>query len=53
MQRTWLDFATGGLGSDWPRYDAQQRRTRIIRSTRDDTVADPDATRREAWAGLY
>lgn len=53
MQRTWLDFATGGLGPDWPRYDAQQRRTRVIRSARDDTVADPDATRRAAWAGLY
>ena len=23
MQRTWLDFATGELGQDWPRYDAQ------------------------------
>jgi para-nitrobenzyl esterase len=53
MQRTWLDFAHGTLGADWPRYDAEQRRTRVIRSTRDDTVADPDAARREAWAGLY
>ncbi|MET0703385.1 MAG: carboxylesterase/lipase family protein [Mycobacterium sp.] len=53
MQRTWLDFATGRLGTDWPRYDAAQRRTRVIRSTRDDTVADPDAVRRQAWAGLY
>jgi para-nitrobenzyl esterase len=53
MQRTWLDFATGTLGSDWPRYEAEQRRTRVIGSTRDDTVADPDAVRRGVWAGLY
>jgi para-nitrobenzyl esterase len=53
MQRTWLDFATGELGADWPRYDAQTRRTRVIRSTRDETVADPDGVRRSAWEGLY
>ncbi len=53
MQRTWLDFATGELGPDWPVYDALQRRTRVIRSTRDDTVADPDRIRRSAWEGLY
>jgi len=53
MQRTWLNFATGELGPDWPRYDDRQRRTRVIRSGRDDTVADPDAPRRKAWAGLY
>ena len=53
MQRTWLDFATGELGSDWPRYDAEDRRTRVIRSARDDTVADPDGVRRSAWEGLY
>jgi para-nitrobenzyl esterase len=53
MQRTWLDFARGELGVDWPRYDVAHRRTRVIRSTRDDTVADPDAARREAWSGLY
>jgi len=53
MQRTWLDFATTGLDGDWPRYDAVTRRTRVIRSTRDDTVADPDAVRRVAWEGLY
>lgn len=52
MQRTWLDFATRGLGPDWPRYDAEHRRTRVIRSTRDDTVADPDRVRRSAWEGL-
>jgi para-nitrobenzyl esterase len=53
MQRTWLNFSTGELGPDWPRYDAQERRTRVIRSTRDDTVSDPDVVRRSAWAGLY
>ena len=53
MQRTWLNFATADLGDDWPRYDATMRRTRVIRSTRDDTVADPDAARRSAWDGLY
>lgn len=53
MQRTWLDFATGELGEDWPRYDAQRRRTRVIRSARDETVADPDRIRRCAWQGLY
>jgi para-nitrobenzyl esterase len=53
MQRTWLNFATGQLGADWPRYETEHRRTRVIRSTRDDTVADPDAVRRSAWEGLY
>jgi para-nitrobenzyl esterase len=53
MQRTWLNFATGELGADWPRYDTEHRRTRVIRSTRDDTVADPDGVRRSAWEGLY
>ena len=53
MQRTWLNFATEGLGVDWPLYDATSRRTRLIRSTRDDTVADPDGLRRCAWEGLY
>jgi para-nitrobenzyl esterase len=52
MQRTWLDFATRELGHDWPRYDSEERRTRVIRSTRDDTVADPDRVRRSAWEGL-
>ena len=49
----WLNFATGELGADWPRYDTEHRRTRVIRSTRDDTVADPDGVRRSAWEGLY
>ncbi|MCW2590491.1 MAG: carboxylesterase [Mycobacterium sp.] len=53
MQRTWVNFATRGLDADWPRYDTEHRRTRVIRSTRDDTVADPDGVRRSAWEGLY
>jgi para-nitrobenzyl esterase len=59
MQRTWLDFATHGWGpgerwrEDWPRYDAVRRRTRVIRSMRDDSVDDPDALRRTAWDGVY
>ncbi len=53
MQRTWLNFARGELGEDWPRYDTEERRTRVIRSTRDDTVADPDGLRRAVWEGLY
>lgn len=53
MQRTWLDFSTAELGADWPRYDVAARRTRVIRSTRDETVADPDRIRRTAWEGLY
>jgi para-nitrobenzyl esterase len=53
MQRTWLNFATRGLDADWPHYDTEHRRTRVIRSTRDDTVADPDGVRRSAWEGLY
>ncbi|MBO0676585.1 carboxylesterase/lipase family protein [Mycolicibacterium sp. S2-37] len=59
MQRTWLDFATRGWESgeawrdDWPLYDAVSRRTRVIRSARDDSVDDPDAVRRAAWSGVY
>ena len=58
MQRTWLDFATRGWdgepwSQDWPLYDTRHRRTRVIRSTRDVSVDDPDVVRREAWAGLY
>jgi para-nitrobenzyl esterase len=53
MQRTWLNFAKGGLDPEWPLYDQSGRRTRVIRSTRDDTVADPDAVRRSVWEGLY
>ncbi|KUI36171.1 carboxylesterase [Mycobacterium sp. IS-1496] len=59
MQRTWLDFATRGWApgekwrDDWPRYDADRRRTRVIRSMRDESVDDPDAVRRSAWTGVY
>lgn len=59
MQGTWLDFATKGWGDsepwsqEWPRYETARRRTRVIRTSRDVSVDDPDARRREAWAGLY
>jgi para-nitrobenzyl esterase len=59
MQRTWLDFATRGWGpdeqwrEDWPRFDTVRRRTRVIRSMRDESVDDPDALRREVWSGVY
>lgn len=55
MQRTWLDFATGGAAElpDWPTYLAERRTTRVILSARDLVVEDPDAERRTAWAGLY
>ena len=52
MQRTWLDFATGGEAADWPVY-VPSRATRVIGTTRDLTVDDPDAVRRSAWEGLY
>jgi para-nitrobenzyl esterase len=58
MQRTWLEFADAA-GSDsqpwsreWPRYDVQQRVTRVIRSFSDVVVDDPDVARRSAWNGL-
>ena len=59
MQRTWLAFATKGWdrgeswSDDWPLYDTERRRTRVIRSARDVTIDDPDAVRRSAWEGLY
>lgn len=53
MQRTWLTFGTGQTLEDWPRYDPDRRRTRVIRSARDVSVDDPDAARRQAWAGIY
>lgn len=53
MQRTWLHFATDSQPlPDWPRYDGVRRATRIIRTTRDVTVQDPDSVRRTAWEGL-
>jgi para-nitrobenzyl esterase len=62
MQRAWLDFSAKGWesgeiewssGQDWPMYDTERRLTRIIQSSRDTVVSDPDGARREAWAGLY
>ena len=57
MQRTWLHFATADgppqWEPDWPHYDLPRRATRIIRTTRDITVEDPDIVRRSAWAGIY
>lgn len=54
MQRTWLDFATDEQPHpDWPCYDVPRRATRVIGTSRDVTVDDPDAVRRAAWAGLY
>ena len=54
MQRTWLGFATDAQPDPhWPRYDVPRRATRIIRTTRDETVDDPEALRREVWAGLH
>ncbi|MDT5011901.1 MAG: para-nitrobenzyl esterase [Mycobacterium sp.] len=53
LQRAWLDFATAAPGSDWPPYEVPQRATRIIKSTRDVVIDDPDRRRREAWVGLY
>jgi para-nitrobenzyl esterase len=53
MQRTWLTFGTGQTLEDWPGYDLDRRCTRVIRSARDVSVGDPDAARRQAWAGIY
>jgi para-nitrobenzyl esterase len=62
MQRAWLDFAAKGWdadeirwssGQDWPMYETRRRATRVILSTRDTVVEDPDAARRAAWVGLY
>jgi para-nitrobenzyl esterase len=54
MQRSWLDFVTGEQPlRDWPRYDVPRRATRVIRTTRDVIIDDPDAVRRTAWEGVY
>ncbi|CAJ1505028.1 carboxylesterase family protein [[Mycobacterium] burgundiense] len=53
MQRTWLDFATAPRPQPWPRYDVPRRATRVIRTTRDITVGDPDGARRAAWEAVY
>ncbi|HNA51976.1 MAG TPA: carboxylesterase/lipase family protein, partial [Mycobacterium sp.] len=53
MQRTWLDFAAhGSMPADWPAYEVPRRATRVIGTTRDVTVDDPDRVRRQAWEGL-
>ena len=55
MQQTWLDFATAHMSNerpwsiDWPRYEIQQRATRLIKSVADSVSEDPDAVRRCAW----
>jgi para-nitrobenzyl esterase len=64
MQRAWLDFAAAAPSGDepfarrterddWPRYEVPRRATRVIKTTRDVVVDDPDRARREAWIGLY
>jgi len=56
MQRAWLDFACDNERVDeehWPHYEIRHRRTRLIMSTRDIVVEDPDEVRRTAWAGVY
>jgi para-nitrobenzyl esterase len=53
MQRAWLDFATAAPSDDWPRYEVPRRATRVIKTTRDVVVDDPDAARRGVWSGLY
>lgn len=53
MQRTWLEFAAhGSAPGGWPGYDVPRRATRVIGTTRDVTVDDPDRVRRQAWEGL-
>jgi para-nitrobenzyl esterase len=53
MQRAWLDFATAQPSPDWPSYEIPRRATRIIKTSHDRIVDDPDKSRREAWSGLY
>lgn len=56
MQRSWLNFARDDADVDedhWPLYDAERRLTRLITSTRDVIVSDPDGVRRSAWAQVY
>ena len=55
MQRAWLDFACSDRVHDeanWPLYDIEHRRTRLIASSRDVVEEDPDRVRRSAWAHL-
>jgi len=56
MQRTWLDFACSDRVHDeanWPLYDTEKRRTRLIATRRDAVEDDPDRMRRRAWARIY
>jgi len=55
MQRAWLDFACSDRVHDeanWPLYDVEHRRTRLIASRRDVVEDDPDRVRRSAWAAI-
>jgi para-nitrobenzyl esterase len=55
MQRAWLDFACSDRVRDeanWPLYDVERRRTRLIASRRDVVEDDPDRVRRAAWEAL-
>ncbi len=52
MQRSWLDFVAGE-DFHWPLYELPERATRVIRTTRDVIIADPDGPRRTAWDGLF
>lgn len=58
MQSSWIAFAATGdpngvAASDtaWPRYETQQRPTRIF-GAEISTVMDPDPQRREIWQGI-
>jgi para-nitrobenzyl esterase len=52
MHARWLRFATeGDPGADWPRYDADARRTLIIDAA-DRVEEDPRAEARLAWEPL-
>ena len=56
MQRAWLDFACSDRVHDeanWPLYDVEHRRTRLIASRRDTVEEDPDEARRSAWVAVY
>jgi para-nitrobenzyl esterase len=52
MQRAWLDFAAD-RSEGWPAYQVPCRTVRVIGTTRDLAVDDPDRDRRQAWEGLY
>jgi para-nitrobenzyl esterase len=52
-QQAWIfQFAKDGtVDASWPRYDATDRKTRIIDAT-DRIESDPRGERRKAWAGF-